>query len=191
MKHLQLPRVCAALALFMLLAVVSAYQFAAAQTATDTPVTETPSGTQAAPTPTSTFLGGTPSTTAAEIDAAEAQWQAAGITSYRITVRDVGALWFSQTETITVRDGQVVDQSETCRDTAGGPHPCKVFPGDAQTYTVPGLFARARALSMARGTAAVTLFDPTWFYPRAITSDIPGAFDTVHYIGVEAFDVLP
>ncbi len=50
----------------------------------------------------------------AQIGLAEQQWQAQHIAHYRIQVQQISSIWHLQRYTITVQNGDVVDQSATC-----------------------------------------------------------------------------
>jgi len=71
---------------------------------------------------------------------AEARWAAAGINSYRITVR-WGAFGPQELHTVTVTDGVVSNHVFDCR-WGSIPAPCER--DGAEPYTVPGIFADLR-----------------------------------------------
>jgi hypothetical protein len=48
-----------------------------------------------------------------QLEKAEGEWQALGITSYRIEVM-VTSIWHAQTYKLTVREGEVVEESASC-----------------------------------------------------------------------------
>lgn len=135
---------------------------------------------------TATGIGGSRNVDAAQIDAAERQWVATSIVSYRISVQDA-SFWHAQINTITVENGRVANQSATCIDTPGGPRPCKVDPFTASDYTVPGLFAWARSSIAQPNLSVRIMFDPDYGFPRAIGTDIPNASDAIHSLSVREF----
>lgn len=124
------------------------------------------------------------------LTAGERQWQQGGIVNYRIVVTDANFARI-QTNTITVRNGIVVDQSATCTGPAiWRSLPCKVQPFNAMDYIVPGLFARAQDdLANTTHTTTITI-DPHYGYPRVITTHIPNLYDSEHDVRVVTFTVL-
>jgi hypothetical protein len=130
-----------------------------------------------------------------EINAAEARWQAQGITDYRIAVRFI-SVWRIQTDTLTVRDGLVTEHSALCA-TSLIPisDDCVIESIDPQAYTVEGLFARARNL-VSRGINRGSIeglslrFDPVYGYPASIASSPPELIDADSSWNVEEFVVL-
>jgi hypothetical protein len=135
----------------------------------------------------------------AEIDAAEARWQAQDITDYRIVVRSASA-WHSQTDTITVQDGIVTEHSASCgASLLESDNTCEVESIDPQTHTVEGLFDEARELvnraasgeSFAYQLGGLSFeFDPVYGYPNRVASSPPGVYDADWAWIVEGFEVL-
>lgn len=129
-----------------------------------------------------------------QVEKAERLWEAQSIASYRIQVSHGRGTWHFQTHTITVKDGQVVEQSAACTtapmETAMGKE-CEVEPFDAEEYTVPGLFATARSLAEAHPDQGVEIeFDSTYCFPRRIRFDLPDVIDEDEGWGVGSFEVL-
>jgi hypothetical protein len=128
-----------------------------------------------------------------QLDKAEASWQAASIDSYIIEVSFTRAIWHHQTHVITVRAGAVVESTASCvtapMETALG-EACIVEAFDPETYTVPGLFARARSLAAANPEVGVEIdFHDTYQFPSRIWYDLPDAIDDEQALVVRSFTV--
>jgi len=130
----------------------------------------------------------------AQVRRAERRWQRSDIDSYRIEVSLRSGSWHYQTHVVTVRNGEVVDASASCvtapMETALGKE-CEVEDFDPGTYTVPGLFALARALAEANPGGAVEIdFADTYGFPRWISYDLADVVDGDQAWSVGAFEVL-
>ena len=134
----------------------------------------------------------------ADLDRAEGQWQAQGITNYRISVEEV-SLWHMQVNHITIADGAVVEAHATCnavapldfkaRDSGA----CATVPFEAEQFTVDALFAKARSLAtepVPDVTWSVT-FDPAHGFPQTLGSSHQRATDSGWTWRVVAFEVGP
>jgi hypothetical protein len=126
-----------------------------------------------------------------QIDQAEQQWNGQGITSYRIVVRRINSIWHAQTNTIIVVNGQVTEQSSTCITAPAEPQPCRIRAFDPTEFTVPGLFATARALTEKYQPDALTFrFDDVYGFPKSMLSNRPNVTDDDEGWGVESFTAL-
>jgi hypothetical protein len=126
----------------------------------------------------------------AQLSGGEMRWQQAGIRSYRISVTEITTfIW--QTDTITVQDGKVVDQSATCQRPLAGPSPCTVRAFNAEEITVPSLFAHARRVVNDTTEVATIESDARYGYPSRLDSNIPNAIDAWYSLRVIAFQPLP
>ena len=134
------------------------------------------------------------------LDIAADRWQAFGISDYRLTVSEEGAFSLIIRYTITVRAGQIVEQSRSCSPPSSGS--CKAQSRDATNYTVPGLFARIRTLLLRNASSDPTgkqgpsckpqvAYDPVYSFPRAIYCDDPRWSDDQITIGISEFILLP
>jgi hypothetical protein len=122
---------------------------------------------------------------------AEKKWQAQNVTRYRIQVMLVQSIWHAQSHTITVRDGKVTDQQASCVPAPFESGKCTVREYKAEDFTVPGLFATARAESKSDdGKWTTIVFDPTYGYPVRISYDHPDVVDEDHGWSVQSFEVL-
>jgi hypothetical protein len=102
------------------------------------------------------------STPEKEIERAERKWNRKQISSYRMKVR-VWRFWDDQSYAVVIHEGKVVDSSSTCVP-AGSSEPCCTACFKPEDFTVPGLFAAARAkASMAKIT-----FNPYYGFPSKI-----------------------
>jgi hypothetical protein len=127
----------------------------------------------------------------AQVDQAEQQWNGQGITSYRIVVRRINSIWHAQTNTIVVVDGQVTEQSSTCVRAPMEMSACQVRPIDPVEYTVPGLFATARALIDKQPLDALTFrFDNVYGFPKSMLSDRADVHDDDEGWAVESLTAL-
>ncbi|NLF03279.1 MAG: hypothetical protein GX601_20130, partial [Anaerolineales bacterium] len=85
---------------------------------------------------------------------AERQWQASGVTDYRIAVREVHSTWCYYDVAVEVQHGEAVSGTVTAHP---GPasdcglyvdgvveEPVSLAPAEAARWTVPGLFEIAR-----------------------------------------------
>lgn len=133
-----------------------------------------------------------PSEPAVQITSAQNQWRAKDIRSYRIAVMKVQAIWHAQTNTVTVRDGAVTEQSAVCTPAPFEGHECKVQAFDANEFTVNGLFQTALALApeSAKYQLRVT-FDEQYHFPKTISSDQKEVVDDETFWRVVSFEALP
>jgi hypothetical protein len=124
------------------------------------------------------------------IDKAEGEWQALGITSYRIEVM-VASIWHAQTYKLTVREGEVVEESASCIPAPTESGVCEVQPFDAADYTVPGLFEYARSKAIFEGGKFTQItFDPNYSFPVKVFFDNPDIIDEESSWRVTTFEVL-
>ena len=127
----------------------------------------------------------------AQVAQQEQEWREKDIDSYRIVVLHVRSVWHAQTHEITVRAGEVVDQSASCIPAPTENGKCEVQPFDAAEYTVPGLFGLAQSLAQFDdGEWTEIEFDPTYGYPTGISYDHPERLDEDSYWGVRSFEIL-
>lgn len=126
----------------------------------------------------------------AQIGFAEQRWQAQHITGYRIQVQQMSSIWHLQRYTITVQNGDVVDQSATCIPAPMEGRECKIRPFAAEDYTVPGLFERARSMAQSTTGGVTITFDPTYGFPSSIDSAPPNVVDGDQSWRVISFEVL-
>lgn len=127
----------------------------------------------------------------AQIDGAERKWQRQGIESYRLEVLYARSTWHAQYHQITVRSGEVVEESAHCIPAPAEAGECEVEPFNAEDYTVPGLFSLARSeVQRAQGQYTQIEFDPTYGFPGKISFDNPEAVDEELVWRVTTFEVL-
>ena len=128
---------------------------------------------------------------AGPIDLAERKWQAQNINNYRIQVRRVQSIWHAQTYSVTVQNGEVMEQSAFCIPAPFEAGKCTVEPFDGKDYTVPGLFSIARSqANIAGGKWTEITFDELYSFPKVVTYDDPQVYDDERMWGVVAFEVL-
>jgi hypothetical protein len=126
-----------------------------------------------------------------KIDQAERKWQDQDITSYRIAVLHVQSIWHAQTNTITVREGEVVEVTGICIPAPFEGGSCTVEEVDPAEYLVPGLFETARRLVEHQPAEAVEItFDESYGFPKAISFNLPDVVDEDNYWEVKSFEVL-
>jgi 4-hydroxybenzoate polyprenyltransferase len=126
----------------------------------------------------------------ARIDRARARWDRQGIDSYRIVVRN-SSLWHWQTHDIVVRNGVVERSSATCTPALIEGRECQVRPFDPLTYTVDGLYERARWLAERGDPQWIAIeFHARYGYPTRIRYDDPEIQDEEWAWGVEEFEML-
>ena len=125
-----------------------------------------------------------------EIEQAEQRWAEQGVDDYRIVVV-TSSIWHMQIHDIIVRDSQVAESSATCEPAPVELGKCEVQPFNAEEYTVPGLFARARWLAGSRDAQYGQIeFDATYSFPARMFFDHPETIDEEWAWRVEAFAVL-
>lgn len=130
-------------------------------------------------------------TPASPIDDAERKWQDLGIVSYQIEVLTVNSIWHAQYQTITVENGVITTQSARCVPAPFEMGECGVQDLNPEDFTVPGLFAHARATSEDANPDFLTIsFSPTYFYPENISFNDPEIVDEDWGWSVTAFEVL-
>ena len=99
--------------------------------------------------------------TTTDVEAARAQWEAAGIThyTYELTVHDVAAASFSEPYVVTVRDGSVTSALQNDEEASSGVAP----------FTIDELFA---LIAASEGTDAIASYDSDlgfpWFVPISV-----------------------
>ena len=103
----------------------------------------------------------------------------------------VQSIWHAETYSVTVRSGQVTEQSAFCIPAPFEAGKCTVQPFDAKDYTVPGLFAIARSQArIAEGKWTKITFDPIYGFPSVIAYDDPQVYDDDTMWGVKLFELL-
>jgi len=119
------------------------------------------------------------------------QWNAKQIRNYRIAVLKVQSIWHAQTNTITVRDGTVVEQSAVCTPAPFEGRECQVQEFDPNEFTVDGLFRTALkyAPESAKHQLRVT-FDEENHYPTLISRDDENATDDDTSWSVQSFEIV-
>lgn len=133
-----------------------------------------------------------PSEPVAQITSQQNQWQAQNVRRYRISVLKVQAIWHAQTNTITVEDGRVIDQSATCTPAPFEGRSCEVQPFDANEFTVEGLFRTALALAPESEKYQLRVtFDEQYHFPTTISSDQKQLVDDEMVRRVVSFRPLP
>jgi hypothetical protein len=126
-----------------------------------------------------------------QIDEGEQKWREHGIETYRIEVLSARGTWHAQSHRIVVRRGQIVEKSASCIPAPAERGKCEVEPFDAQEYTVPALFARAREKAqLEQGKRTRITFDPEYGFPSWIVVDSPEITDGGQSWKVQAFEVL-
>ena len=140
---------------------------------------------------------------ASPVTQAEQRWREAGISDYRIQVREVHSIWCLYDAELEVRGGQVVSATVTAQPgpaqgcwqyvqgVIGEPIPIPVE--EAQQWTVESLFETAHTLDVLAGRKdmEITLeFDPDLGYPLTLVSDNVQATDDDRMITVRHFEVL-
>lgn len=133
-----------------------------------------------------------PSEPVLQINSKENQWREKNIRRYRISVLKAQATWHAQTNTLTVEDGKVTEQSATCTPAPSEGRTCTVQPFDTDEFTVDGLFKTARTLGSesAKYQLRVT-FDDTYFFPSTISRDVKEVVDDEAFWRVVSFEPLP
>jgi hypothetical protein len=111
-----------------------------------------------------------------QIDRAEQKWNSRGINNYSIQVQ-AGGWWHLQNYTVVVRNGRVLTYFATCTPATAESEPCEVHTFDPGDFTVPGLFATARAQAAMSEEWTTITFDPNYGFPLTIRSDHPQLAD--------------
>ena len=125
------------------------------------------------------------------MDQAELKWQQQLVASYRIEVLEVRSIWHAQTNKITIRNNQVVEYTGDCVPAPAEGGKCSIEAFDPDTYTVPGLFGKARTHSTEEKAKWMKItFDSTYGYPSQISYDNPDILDEDWSVRVTAFEVL-
>jgi hypothetical protein len=133
------------------------------------------------------------------IDQAEQKWKAKGVTNYHIEISSINTTWKPiAIYKITVKNGQVIQQANNFNDPVGGGKSLTPYPTlasfDATKYTVPGLFAIARAEVNSQWyegeTAFAIEFDSAYGFPKKIARDNIHYTDTETIWEVQMFQVL-
>jgi len=124
------------------------------------------------------------------LEQGEESWARDGVDDYRIVVV-ITSIWHRQRHDITVRDGQVTEATATCDPAPTELGRCQVQPFDAEDYTMPGLFARARSLTYSRDAQYGKIeFDATYGFPARMSYNHPDLIDEEWAWRVETFEVL-
>ncbi len=127
-----------------------------------------------------------------EINQAEQNWQAQGVTSYEIEVRKIDSIWHAQTHALVVENGEVVEDSATCIPAPFEGAECDVREFDPADYTVPGLFATARTQAARSDGQWTTIhFDEQYGFPANISFSNPEILDGEVRWEVTHFAVRP
>jgi len=122
---------------------------------------------------------------------AEAKWQAKKITGYRIQIQEA-SFWHIQTNVITVKDGQVINQTASCDKAILETTKCQVRPIQASEYTVPGVFARAKKYMQGESAPFTKItYDETWGFPSLIVYNNTRVTDSGVSYRVIKFEVVP
>lgn len=133
-----------------------------------------------------------PSEPIAQITAQQQLWRAQNVRRYRISVLKVQAIFHAQTNTITVEDARVTDQSATCFPAPFEGRECKVQPFDADEFTVDGLFETALAAAPESAKYQLRVdFDERYHFPKFISRDQKELMDDETVWRVVAFQPLP
>jgi hypothetical protein len=133
-----------------------------------------------------------PSEPVAQISAQQQSWRAQNVRRYRISVLKVNAIFHAQTNTLTVEDGRVLDQSATCTPAPFEGRACKVQPFDAAEFTVDGLFQTALAAAPESAKYQLRVeFDERYHFPKFISRDQKQWIDDEVVWRVVAFQPLP
>ena len=128
---------------------------------------------------------------ASPLENSERLWQNQNIQSYRIEVLVVNSIWHAQTHTITVQHDEVMEADAACIPAPFENGVCQANPFVAEDFTVPGLFAKARAVSEELDPSHITIeFDPTYHFPASISFDDPDIIDEDWSWRVTSFEVL-
>ena len=84
-----------------------------------------------------------------------------------------------------------MEQTASCTPAPAEYRECEVRPFDAEDYTVPGLFSRARWLAERGDAQWVRIeFDATYGFPIRISFNDPEIIDEEWAWGVRSFEVL-
>ncbi len=124
------------------------------------------------------------------INEAESDWLVKNIGDYRIVVT-TSSLWHIQTHTILIRFGELGEATATCTPAPLESGSCAVSDFDPQTFTVPGLFAQARAVAQTdEGRWTAITFDPLYGFPNQISYTNPTLNDADFTWRVDEFQPL-
>ncbi|MDP6771525.1 MAG: DUF6174 domain-containing protein, partial [Anaerolineales bacterium] len=120
-----------------------------------------------------------------ELDKAYYEWIAAGISDYEIQILD-SSYWGSCRTRITVRNGSV---SDVCQEDYSSRNydRCSDY---ASAFTVYGLFSRARDGILESNEHYHITYDPTHFFPKRISFNIPKLIDDEWSIRVQSFGLI-
>jgi hypothetical protein len=122
----------------------------------------------------------------------QSRWQAKQISSYRISVLKVQAVFHAQTNTITVTDGKVTNQSAICTPAPMEGKTCEVQAFDPNEFTVPALFETAlRYAPESEKYQLRVTFDDTYNYPTTLSFDQKEVIDDEQFYRVISFQPLP
>ena len=122
-----------------------------------------------------------------QIEAAERGWQEQPVSHYRIYV-SIHSQSYQAIHDLIVRHDQILSYTFTCTLPSAG---CRTPHYPAETFTIAGLFAIARAHTGRAGATYSTIaFDPTYHFPTLITYDHPGESGEEESWQVNSFIVL-
>jgi hypothetical protein len=100
-----------------------------------------------------------------ELEAAKARWNAAAIHDYVITVMRFRGFLHTESHTITVKDGKAVSDRAYCASAAMEAGNCVIAPIPLERFSVAGLLSDAEELAKRGGQAARFRFDPVLGIP--------------------------
>ncbi|NNJ10355.1 hypothetical protein EKD04_008440 [Chloroflexales bacterium ZM16-3] len=126
-----------------------------------------------------------------QLNRAERLWKQQGIDSYRISVSN-SSNWVMRTFDLTVRNGEIVSLSHTCKSGLADFGICNSDPTYTD-YSVPGLFEYVRTVlsdtEIDNRWKRIT-YDPTYGYPTSIVINDPQILDEESALTVLSFEVL-
>jgi hypothetical protein len=126
-----------------------------------------------------------------EIAAAQAKWTQHHINDYAIQVAYGQSIFHYQIHVLTVRNGEVVEQSARCQPAPIEGRECKVQPFEADHYTVAGLFSKARDSAELKDSEYIEItFDESYGFPKSIAYRNPKITDGDWGIWVLSFSVI-
>ncbi len=119
------------------------------------------------------------------------QWNAHGITHYRIEVWYWQSVWHEHYYEIEV-DGSEISHSVTCMPAPAEGNQCDLSNFDPSEYTIEGLFRTAqRVLDGEFSKWAEITYNTEFGYPESIKFDDPDAIDEETAWIVVSFEALP
>lgn len=126
-----------------------------------------------------------------KLDKAMKQWNAHGITNYRIEVWYWQSVWHEHYYEIEV-DGSEISHSVTCMPAPAEGHQCDLSNFDPSEYTIEGLFRTAQQVLYGEFSKwAEITYNTEFGYPESIKFDDPDAIDEETVWIVVSFEALP